>query len=141
MRFSNWCLALALTLAQLFSTSHAVEQAAPSIPADVLRFGQEFNAAMTSGDFDRVAPFFSRRYLHDGRRIDAHRQHLAMLMMNVSRYRLRLTSYQPISKNRAYISAEVEASWGDYDKKPDYQIVREKGRWRWLGNQKAAANP
>ena len=88
------------------------------------------------GDVNRASNFFSSRYLHNGTTKKVQDQNLAMLMMNASNYNLRLTGFMPINKNRAYITAEVTASFGNYEKKADYQIIREKGKWRWLGNQK-----
>ncbi len=109
------------------------------IPDDVKKFEIDFNAAMTSGDADRAARFFSSRYLHDGTTKKVRDQGVAMLVMNTSNYNLRFTSFMPINKNRAYITAEVTSSFGNYEKQSDYQIIREKGQWRWLGNQKKSS--
>lgn len=114
----------------------ASQQKLQFIPVDVQQFEQEFNEAMMSGDVNRAAKFFSTRYLHNGTIKKVQEQNLAMLIMNATNYKLRLTSFKPITKNRAFISAEVISSFGNYDKKPDYQIIRENGKWRWLGNQK-----
>lgn len=116
--------------------SPASNDSAQAIPADVLQFEKEFNEAMKSGNADRAIKFFSRRYLHDGRNKKMQDQYVALMLNSSPRYEMKLTSFKPITKDRAYITANVTTSFGDMEKKPDYQIIRENGQWRWMGNQK-----
>lgn len=138
--FTGMVLAVAapLSFAANDAPSPVGNDSAQVIPADVLQFEKEFNEAMKSGNPNRAIKFFSRHYLHDGRNKKMQDQYVALMLNSSPRYEMKLTSFKPITKNRAYITAYVTTSFGDMEKKPDYQIIRENGQWRWLGNQKKA---
>lgn len=106
------------------------------IPDDVERFAHDFTAAMLSRDVDRIMSFYSRRYLHDGATWKVRRQFLYTAAPKISNYWLRFSEFKPIDKDHAAIGAYSAVNGFPEQKGADYQIVRENGKWRWLGNQK-----
>lgn len=133
-------IAASLTIV-IIPSSHAGSPAVAAIPADLQQFVIDFNAAMRSRDLERVMAFYSDRYLQDGRDKPAHRSFIDGWIGGISDFRLRLTYFAPIDRERAYIAADIKRVIGmelESRKTPDYQVIKENGQWRWLGNQKAS---
>lgn len=105
------------------------------VPAELAQMVADFNAAVVSKDLDRIESFYSERYLHDGRPKKDHRSYVDGWVHYIPGFDLRLTSFRPVSGDLAYISAEIHMGAMRSYKAPDYQIVRENGQWKWLGNQ------
>lgn len=106
-------------------------------PGDLEQMAQEFNAAVVSRDMDRIMRFYSDRYLHNGRTKEGHRGFIHTWIYATSRFDLKITRFAAITDDHAYIEAVIDGSFGTQNKDFDYQVVRENGQWKWLGNQKS----
>lgn len=107
------------------------------VPEDLQQMARDFNATMRSRDIDKTLSFYSERYLQDGRTKERHRGYLEMMMVNgTSQFELKFTRFAAIDDERAYIEAVIELGYYTGDKKFDYQVVKENGQWKWMGNQK-----
>lgn len=107
------------------------------VPEDLKQMALDFNAAMRARDLDKAYSFYSTNYLQDGRTKEKHRGNLVMLMLGgISQFELKFIRFAAIDDDRAYIEAVIELGFYTADKKFDYQVVKENGQWKWLGNQK-----
>jgi hypothetical protein len=107
------------------------------VPADVAQMVPDFNATMSSKNMDLIMAYFSDGYLNDGFNKTRYRPYLQRWNADLRGYELQLTSFRPVSPDRAYITATMRMSGVTIGgKDPDYQMVREDGQWKWFGNQK-----
>lgn len=142
MRLLAATLFALLTLSPIWVHANPHEQTLPTrgespIPDDLLRMAKDFNAAMRARDLDKTHSFYSERYLHDGRTWEKHRGYLEMVMLNgTSQFELKFTRFAAIDDDRAYIEALIELGYYTGSKEFNYQVVKENGQWKWMGNQK-----
>lgn len=108
-----------------------------AVPADLQQMALDYNATMRSKNLDKAITYYSERYRHDGRTPEKVRSYLNMLMLSgTSQFELKFTRFAAIDDQRAYIEATIDVGWGGSDKNFDYQVVKENGQWKWLGNQR-----
>lgn len=109
-----------------------------AIPEDLAQFVSEFDAAIRSHDLDKVMSFYSERYRQDGRDKAMHRAFLDSWLNDATAFETNITHYRRDAEDHAYIGATIRykvVTEGEKTKRPDYQVVKENGRWRWLGYQ------
>lgn len=138
-------LTLITTLLLTTSFSHAAtpQQGLPpraeSIPpADLVQMFKDYDAAMVSKDMDRIMAFYSSRYRHDGRTKASQPEFIRSWIDMISKFEMRPTRFAAIDDDHAYIEAKGESDVFALSKAFDYQVIKENGQWKWLGNQKPA---
>lgn len=144
MRLITYTLCALLACSPALAPAASYEQTLPTrgespLPEDLKQMARDYNAAMRSKNLDLAVAYYAANYLHDGRTADKVRGYLDLLMFSgTSQFELKFTRFAAIDDQRAYIEAVIDVGWGGSDKKFDYQVVKENGQWKWLGNQMPA---
>ena len=138
-------LALIATLLLTSGLSHAATnlqtlptRAEGAPPADLVQMFKDYDAAMVSKDMDRIMAFYSSRYHHDGRTKATQPEFIRSWISMISKFEMRPTRFAAINDDHAYIEAKGTTDVFALSKAFDYQVIKENGQWKWLGNQKAA---
>lgn len=95
---------------------------------------KDFNAAVVSRDLDRVMDFYSENFSYMGRNKAEQRRFISSWIDQNTHYELILQRFVPIDENRVLIDAEGETSIGT-SWKGNHILIKENGRWKWLGKQ------
>lgn len=105
-------------------------------PADLVQMFKDYDAAMVSKDMVRIMAFYSSRYRHDGRTKATQPAFIDSWIGMISKFEMRPSRFAAINDDHAYIEAKGDTDVFPLSKAFDYQVIKENGQWKWLGNQK-----
>ncbi len=104
----------------------------PTVPPDVIRFLEEYSAAIVSHDKTKIAEYFSDHFSSRGFTKNSILSYIVPLYIDMTSIEIELTAYEP-KEGGAYVEGLFKTKpYGTLPLRFN-RIIQEDGKWRWAG--------